>query len=138
MRTLLGLIVVLAVLLVGADRVGVAVAQDRIADRVQQQYKLPRKPGVHIDGVPFLDQAVRGRYDKITVTVGDWTQADVGGDRKAATVHGLAVDLSGVAADTVKLLRNKTDGVTAATATASTLVPYDTVKEFAPDGVEDV
>ena len=54
MRRLLIVLVVLAALLVVADRVGVVVAQNRLASQIQQQLDLDRKPDVSIRGIPFL------------------------------------------------------------------------------------
>ena len=67
MRRLLIVLVVLAALLVVADRVGVVVAENRLAGQIQQQLVLDSKPDVSIHGIPFLTQAIRGRYKDIRV-----------------------------------------------------------------------
>jgi Flp pilus assembly protein protease CpaA len=57
MRKLLIGLIALAVLLVAADRISVAVAENQISDRLISAYGLPHKPGVTITGFPFLTQA---------------------------------------------------------------------------------
>ncbi len=69
MRGLLILLVVFGCLLVVADRVAVAVAQDRVADRIAEQGGLPGPPVVDITGFPFLTQALSGRYDDVRISL---------------------------------------------------------------------
>jgi hypothetical protein len=59
---LLILVLVLAVLLVVADRVGLLVAERQIASKVQSSQGLDRKPSVTIEGFPFLTQVLANRY----------------------------------------------------------------------------
>src|SRR5437660_166996 len=54
MRKLLIGLAVLVVLLVVADRISVAVAENQISDRLSSAYGLPDKPGVTITGLPGL------------------------------------------------------------------------------------
>ena len=54
MRKLLIGVIILAVLLVAADRISAAVAENRISDRLTSAYGLAGKPGVTITGFPFL------------------------------------------------------------------------------------
>jgi hypothetical protein len=53
MRKLLIGVVILAALLVAADRISVAVAENRISGRLSSAYGLAGKPGVTIAGFPF-------------------------------------------------------------------------------------
>jgi hypothetical protein len=63
-------LIVVAVTLVIADRVGASLA-DRAASRyLAQQADFAQPPSVHINGVPFLTQAARGHYDDVEVTGG--------------------------------------------------------------------
>ena len=92
--------VVLVALLVGADRVGVAVAERELADELQGSAGLPSRPEVHVRGVPFLTQALRGRYDRIDVVARDVPAGEVSGTavvlpRLSATLRGARVPLSG-------------------------------------------
>ena len=70
MRALSRLLVVLLVLLVlaaVADRLAVRAVQQVVAARLQSAGGLPTTPEVEVGGVPFLTQALRGRYDDVTV-----------------------------------------------------------------------
>ena len=101
MRKLLVALVVLAALLVAADRGGAYVATRQLASRVQTAEGLADEPDVVIHGVPFLTQVVGGRYDAI-----DFTEHDVvtDGVRLAAVrVHaeGVRVGLSDAVRGTV-------------------------------------
>jgi hypothetical protein len=85
---LIALVVLLAVL-VGADRIGLAVAQDELASRIQSSQHLSRKPDVSIDGFPFLTQVAQRHFGHATV---DMHGLDVNG----LTVSDLHTDLYGV------------------------------------------
>ena len=62
-------LVVLAGLLVGADRVAVVVAQNELASKIAQQQNLSQKPTVHIDGFPFLTQALSRDFPHATIDI---------------------------------------------------------------------
>ena len=68
MRKLLIGVIILAVLLVAADRIAVAVAENQISDRLTSAYGLAGKPGVTITGFPFFTQVVAGDYRQIDVS----------------------------------------------------------------------
>ncbi|HZB29380.1 MAG TPA: DUF2993 domain-containing protein, partial [Streptosporangiaceae bacterium] len=68
-KVLLVLLFVLIIVVIAADRVGVAVAQDQIAKQVAAQNDLPSKPDVKIHGIPFLTQAIGGNYQRIDVRI---------------------------------------------------------------------
>lgn len=70
-RTLLIVLVVIAALLVVADRVGLYVAERQIGDTLQTSQELPSRPDVAIAGFPFLTQLAAGKSDKITITAKD-------------------------------------------------------------------
>ncbi|QKG24678.1 LmeA family phospholipid-binding protein [Actinomadura verrucosospora] len=130
-KALLALLIVVAVGLVVADRVGVRVAQNRIGQQVAAQYDLPRQPDVTIHGIPFLTQVVGGSYDHITVDIGDWTEQGV-------TVSGVKVDMRGLNAPLSDVINGDTTNMTADTATASAIVPYDVIKKEAPKEVKSI
>ncbi len=69
MRKLALTLVVLALLVVGLDRGGVLVAERIAGDSLQQSQGLSERPEVSIDGFPFLDQLVEGRYDRVDVSL---------------------------------------------------------------------
>ncbi|MFD6162294.1 DUF2993 domain-containing protein [Nocardia sp. NPDC060256] len=131
MRAFLILIIVLAIALVAGDRVAVVLAQNEIGRKIAADYQLPQQPSVDIRGVPFLTQALDGKYHDIGIRVGDWSEQNL-------SVHNLDVTLTDVAAPLTDLLNNRTSNLVAATATATAVVPYDTVKGYAPKGVESM
>jgi len=65
------LLVVLAVLVVVADRVGLLVAERQIAKRVQSSQDLDRRPSVDIEGFPFFTQVLANRYPTVHLTAQD-------------------------------------------------------------------
>jgi len=60
-------LVVLAALLVGADRLGAALAGRAVASRVQVALGSAERPDVAIGGFPFLTQAAAGRFEQVRV-----------------------------------------------------------------------
>ncbi|MEU0543929.1 DUF2993 domain-containing protein [Nocardia sp. NPDC005978] len=131
MRKLLIMIVLLTIGFGIADRVSVAMAQNEIGRKIHTEYDLPKQPGVQITGFPFLTQAADGRYGEVDIRVGDWTEQNV-------TVHDLAVRLTNVSAPLLDLISNQSSSFVAGTATARAIVPYDTVRQYAPEGVETI
>lgn len=127
MRKLLIGVAVLAVLLVAADRISVAVAENQISDRLTSAYGLPGKPGVSITGFPFLTQVAAGDYRQIDVSA---SQVPADG----ATLHNLNVRLSGVHATVSQALGNGSSMVTADRAAGSAMVGFGTVDRRLPGG----
>ena len=128
MRKLLIGVAVLAVLLVAADRISVAVAENQISDRLTSAYGLPDKPGVSITGFPFLTQVAAGDYQQIDVSA---SQVSADG----ATLHDLKVRLSGVHATVGQVLSNGSSMVTADHAAGSAMVGFGTVNRRLPGGL---
>jgi hypothetical protein len=128
MRKLLIGAAVLAVLLVTADRISVAVAENQISDRLTSAYGLPDKPGVSIAGFPFLTQVAAGDYRQIDVSA---SQVPADG----ATLHNLNVRLSGVHATVGQVLGNGSSMVTAERAAGSAMVGFGTVDRRLPGGL---
>jgi hypothetical protein len=69
---LLVLLVLFLALVVVADRIGVGVAEDRIAAQAETAIKneggtVEGRPDVKIGGFPFLTQVLAGNYDEITI-----------------------------------------------------------------------
>src|SRR6266568_4659079 len=127
MRKLLIGLAVLAVLLVAADRISVAVAENQISDRLTSAYGLPDKPGVSIAGFPFLTQVATGDYRQIDVSA---SQVPADG----ATLHNLNVRLSGVHATVGQVLGNGSSMVTAERAAGSAMVGFGAVDRRLPGG----
>ena len=127
MRKLLIGVILLAVLLVAADRISVAVAENQISDRLTSAYGLAGKPGVTITGFPFLTQVVAGDYRQIDVSA---SQVPADG----TVLHHLNVRLTGVHATVSQVLGNGSSMVTADRAAGSAMVGFDTVDHRLPGG----
>jgi hypothetical protein len=87
-RWVIALVVVLAVL-VGLDRIGLVVAEDQLAGRIQSSQHLSQKPSVSIDGFPFLTQVAARHFGHASVDIHDL-------DANGLTVSDLHADLYGV------------------------------------------
>src|SRR5215471_18167654 len=129
MRKLLIGVIILAALLLAADRISVAVAENQISDRLTSAYGLAGKPGVTITGFPFLTQVVTGNYQQIDVSA---RQVPAGG----AVLHDLNVRLTGVHATVGQVLGNGSSMVTADRAAGSAMVGFGTVDHRLPSGVQ--
>lgn len=102
MKGLLITLVVLVGLAVVADRVAVHVADQKVAQQIQQQGKLAGTPDVAITGFPFLTQAVAGRYSDVQISL---TAADLdqpAGTSARVSLHGVRVPLSDVVSGSVQ------------------------------------
>ncbi|MFG1792006.1 DUF2993 domain-containing protein [Nocardia sp. NPDC049149] len=131
MRGLLILIIVLVIALLAGDRIAVAMAQNEIGRKIAAEYHLPNEPRVDIGGFPFLTQAVDGTYRDVRVHADTWTG-------QGLTVTDLNVTMTDVSAPLTDILNNRTSNLVAATATATAVVPYDTVRGFAPTEVDSI
>jgi len=127
MRKLLIGLVALAVLLVAADRISVAIAENQISDRLTSAYGLPDKPGVTITGFPFLTQVAAGDYHQI-----DLSASQVPAD--GATLRDLSVRLTGVHATVSQVLGGGSSMVTADRAAGSAMVGFGAVGQRLPGG----
>jgi hypothetical protein len=128
MRKLLIVVIILAGLLVAADRIGVVVADHEIASRIQTAYQLPSEPSVSVHGFPFLTQVVSGNYHEIDVTVGQLTTQEV-------TVDHLTAQLTGVHAPVGDLFEHGSPSITAAQVAGTATVPFSSVRRRLPAGV---
>jgi hypothetical protein len=101
-RLLIGLLAVLVVLVVAADRVGEHVAAHVLAGKLQTDEHLTTRPSVSIGGIPFLTQAFHGDYHDVTVTTRDYiTSEHVHIDTMTAHLRGVHVPLSKVISGSV-------------------------------------
>ena len=127
MRKLLIGIVILAALLVAADRISVAVAENQISDRLASAYGLAGKPGVTITGFPFLTQVVTGDYRQIDVSANQ-VSAD------GAVLHHLNVRLTVACTPVSQVLGNGSSMVTADRAAGSAMAGFGAVDRRLPGG----
>jgi hypothetical protein len=128
MRKLLIFVIILAGLLVAADRIGVVVADHEVADHIQTAYHLPSKPSVSVHGFPFLTQVVSGHYDEIDVSTGQLTTQGV-------TVDNLVAKLTGVKAPMSDLMGHGAASISAAQVSGTATVPFSSVRRRLPAGV---
>lgn len=128
MRKLLIALIVVAILVVAADRISLYVAQRKIANRVAAAYNLATPPAVTITGFPFLTQVIAGHYQQVVVTMGS---VDTGG----VQVDGLTARFAGVRAPLRQLLGTAQSAVTADHATATGVLPFATVQRRLPPGI---
>lgn len=114
-RGLLVTLLVLLILLVAADRIGALVAERAVASKVQSSQHLDHRPGVHIEGFPFLTQVIANHYRAIRL---DADQLTVGAQDKRVTLDSLDARLTGIRAT------GNFSGVTAEQVTATAKVGY--------------
>jgi hypothetical protein len=79
---------------VAADRVSLALTQRAVATQLETSGGLSARPDVSIRGLPFLTQALAGKYDDVEVSARDVT---AGGGRLSkldVTLRGVHVPLS--------------------------------------------
>jgi LmeA-like phospholipid-binding len=99
-------LVVLLVLVVGGlvvvDRIGVHVAEGRVAEQLAGRAGLAGAPEVDITGFPFLTQALSGTYDDVRVHLTAAELRQPAGTRADVTLRGVHVPLSKVLSGSVR------------------------------------
>ena len=123
MRRWIVVTVVIVGLLVLADRLGVAAADRAVAVRIQTDQGLSQRPDVSIHGFPFLNQAIDGRYDDVTLTLHDL-------HRSGVPVHTLTVDLHGVHVPLRAVFAGHVSRVPVDRANASLLLSFGDLNNF--------
>jgi hypothetical protein len=119
-----GLLVLIPVADRGADRL----AEARLARRWQSTQDLPARPDVDITGIPFLTQAVRGRYDRIDVRMR-------GVRRGSMRLARIDAQLSGVRVPLTAAVRGRGGDVPVAAARGEALLTYpDIARAVGRDG----
>ena len=101
MRALLVVVLLLLGLAVLADRVGVGIAEDKVAEQVATKGGLQGTPAVDITGFPFLTQAVSGTYDDVRIALTAEELGQPAGTRADIALHGVHVPLSSVVSGSV-------------------------------------
>ncbi|WP_031166098.1 DUF2993 domain-containing protein [Streptosporangium roseum] len=130
MRKLAAFLVLLLVLLAVLDRVAVTGVQREIATRATAKYDLATPPEVTILGIPFLTQAVAGRYDEVKVAAGAMNLAGVELSSVDFTLYGVTAPLEDLVlhADQVDIRAQRVAGVV--------VVSLKTLNQRAPRGIE--
>ncbi len=122
MRKLVVVLVILAVLLVGADFVTRAYAESRAATAVQNELGTVSAPDVSIEGFPFLLHAVRGEYPQVIVTAADVRNSVLPGIRAVA-------DLSTVTLPLHDVINQDTSTLTAQSTRLQVLIPLTSLSD---------
>ena len=94
MKALLVTLLTLAVCAVAADRISLVLTERAVAAQLQTSGGLSTRPDVSIRGMPFLTQALAGKYDDVEVSAREVT---AGGGRLSkldVTLRGAHVPLS--------------------------------------------
>jgi hypothetical protein len=95
------LVLVLGVLVV-VDRVGVGIAEGRVAQQIADRGGLTAAPEVDIAGFPFLTQALSGTYDDIRIHLTAEELGQPAGTRADISLRGVHVPLSDVLSGSVQ------------------------------------
>lgn len=107
-QVVLGILLVVGVLLVVADRAATAVAANELRSRLAHQLEARQVSysslDVTISGVPFLTQVAEGRYDSISI---DMSGVQLQAGDLAATLPSLRVVATGVYADAAEMARGE-------------------------------
>ncbi|TKJ32482.1 DUF2993 domain-containing protein [Blastococcus sp. CCUG 61487] len=102
MRALLVTVVLLAGVLLLADRVAVGIAENRIAGELADRGGLVGEPDVDIGGFPFLTQALSGRYDDVRLSLAPGQLAETPDTRADVALRGVRLPLSDVLSGSVR------------------------------------
>ncbi|WP_113699055.1 DUF2993 domain-containing protein [Nonomuraea lactucae] len=128
MRKLIVFLIVLVVLLVVVDRVAVAGVERDLSNRIAAAGDFSGKPTVTIEGIPFLTQALSGRYPEVRFDLGTLTYGGV----PVKNLQGTAHDVTAPLADIIQNRPNIKAGrlVVRGTLTRAT------IDKYAPRGVK--
>ena len=134
-RRLLITLIVLLIIIVGVlavlDRLGASYAErvisDRVAEQVANQKATSEKPDVTIEGVPFLTQVVKGRYQEIKIELRDFSGPVANG--KTVRMPLLDIRAKDVRAP-LETLRTGNGDIVATTVTGTGTVDYATVEQL--------
>jgi hypothetical protein len=129
MRKLVVFLILLAVLLAIVDRVAVAGVEREVGRQIEAKYDLSATPTVEIKGIPFLTQAISGRYDEIAIRMGPMTREGVKLSRIDATLYGVSAPLADLIKDVTK-----TD-LRAERVTGTVVISRETLDARAPRGI---
>lgn len=117
---------VLAGLLVVADRAAASMAEDRIAQQVAQRaadkdITMRGEPEVTVEGFPFLTQVIGGEYEAISIRMRGLSLDGINVDSLEITATGVAADLGDV--------MDGSGQVRASRLTGTVTLPFSAVEE---------
>ncbi|GAA2995986.1 DUF2993 domain-containing protein [Streptosporangium longisporum] len=130
MRKLIAFLVLLLVLVAVLDRVAVTGVQREIARQATAKYDLSAPPEVTIEGIPFLTQAIAGRYERVDVAAGAMTISGVALSSVDFTLHGVTAPLEGL------IMRPQQVDMRAERVEGAVVVPVRALNQRAPRGVK--
>lgn len=128
MRKLVIFLIVLIVLLVAVDRVAVAGVQRDLANRIAAAADISGTPTVTIEGIPFLTQALAGRYPEVRFGLGTVTYNGVSVKNLSGAAYNVTAPLADVIQNTADIRADRL--VVTGTLTKAT------IDKFAPRGVK--
>lgn len=128
MRKLILFLIVLVILLVAVDRVAVAGVERDLANRIAAASDLSDTPTVTIEGIPFLTQALSGRYPEVRFNLGTFSYGGV----PIKNLQGAAYNVTAPLAD---VLQNRAN-IEAERVTISGTLTRATIDKYAPQGVK--
>lgn len=130
MRKLVVALILLAILLVVVDRVAVVGVQREIARQIEAKYDLAQTPSVQVKGIPFLTQAISGRYEEIAIGIDGVSRQGVELSRIDATLYGVTAPLADLIqnAATVKIRAERVTG--------TVVISRETLSARAPKGIK--
>jgi LmeA-like phospholipid-binding len=108
-------VIVVAVLLVVADRVAVVVAERQIAQKVQSSQELSHRPSVSIEGFPFLTQVLANHYPTVKLAAQNLTVGSSDRRVRLAELHARLHDVRTI---------DRFSGATAQTADGTAMLSY--------------
>lgn len=128
MRKFVVFLIVLIIVLAVGDRVVAAGVERELASEIAAATETSETPTVEVEGVPFLTQAVAGRYEEVRFTLGSFSYGGVPVEDLRGAAYGVRAPLTDV-------LRNRARVVADRIAVTGT-IPEGTVDGFAPEGVK--
>jgi LmeA-like phospholipid-binding len=119
-RKLLVFLIVVAALVVAADRTAAWAAGQVVGDRLARAYQLDRPPDVQVQGIPFLTQWSSGRYQEVDVRLPTVTTNRVSITNLSAQLH--TVSTTAFATSSADLA-----GATIGEVDAQGVIPYSSI-----------
>lgn len=128
MRKLLVFLILLVIVLAIVDRVAVAGVQREVARQVEARYDLDATPTVEVKGIPFLTQAISGRYQEVTISMGSLDRDGVRLASIEARLLGVNAQLNDLLASQAKIVVDEVIG--------TVVISKETVDARAPRGIK--